>query len=93
MAATDSIIARRTGALMASGEVEIWSQGDSHGATVTYGRGISYAVYAMFQRHNYKRTPPGEVDALFKAAKFLGPGIQFNMRLAVDALVRRIESG
>lgn len=93
LAASNAIIARRTGALAATGRVDTWNQGDTYGVTVSYGAGIRYAVYAMFQRRNYKRTPPGEAYALYKAADRLRMGIELNIRLAVDAAIARITSG
>jgi hypothetical protein len=81
---------RRSGTLASTGRVETWTQGDTHGATILYGGGIKYTPYAMFQRRNYRRTPPGEAYALFKAADRLRAGIEASFRLAVDATIARI---
>jgi hypothetical protein len=97
LAASEAIIPRRTGELASSGRAEFWSQGDTTGATISYGRGVRYAVYAMFQRRTrrgeYKRTAPGQAAALFVAVDRLKAQIEASIRLAVEAAIRRIESG
>ncbi len=96
LAASEAIMPRRSGALAASGRIETWSEGSKNGATISYGEGVRYAVYAMFQRRTrrgpYNRTPPGQADALFVAARKLQAGIEASIRLAIELAIRRIES-